>query len=100
MLRRAGITGFVQNAVITLPDGSTRVIDFYWPGLRACLEIDSVEWHFSQADWKATLDRHRLLTTAGFSVVHLPPSALDNEPKFIADVRSWLSARAAELQDT
>lgn len=98
ILRRAGLTGFVQNAVVRLPDGSTRVIDFYWPELRACLEIDSVEYHFSQPEWKATLDRHRMLTTAGYSVIHVPPSALRDEPKFADDVRAWLAGRAAEFK--
>jgi hypothetical protein len=97
ILRGAGITGFVQNAVVRLPNGSTRVVDFYWPDLRACLEIDSVEWHFNQRDWKATLDRHLALSQGGLSVVHLPPSALTDAGKFVADVRAWLSARAAEL---
>ena len=49
ILHSAGIRGFVQNAEIRLPDGSTRMIDFYWPGLRACLEIASVEFHFDRA---------------------------------------------------
>jgi hypothetical protein len=97
ILRRGGITGFVQNAELRLPDGTTRRIDFYWPALRACLEIDSVEWHFDQPAWTSTLDRHLDLTKFGLSVVHRPPSALDDELQFLRDVRAWLAARAAEL---
>jgi hypothetical protein len=97
ILRRAGITGFVHNASIRLRDGSTRVVDFYWPVLRACLEIDSVEYHFGQAEWKRTLDRHLALTTAGLSVIHRPPSALHDEGRFVAEVVAWLTSRAAEL---
>lgn len=98
ILRRAGITGFVQNAIVQLPDGSTRVLDFYWPTLRACLEIDSVEFHFDRADWSGTWDRHLDLSTFGYSVIHRPPSALRDEKKFARDVRAWLAGREADLR--
>lgn len=98
ILRRAGISDFVQNAVIALPNGSTRRVDFYWSKLRACLEIDSVEWHYDRADWTATWDRHLELTKFGYSVVHRPPSALRDRAGFVKDVREWLGGRTAELQ--
>jgi hypothetical protein len=98
ILRRAGVRDFVQNAEIQLPDRSTRRIDFYWPRLRACLEIDSVEWHFDRADWTSTWDRHLDLTKFGYSVIHRPPSALRDRARFVTDVREWLAGRAADLQ--
>jgi hypothetical protein len=98
ILRRAGITGFVQNAVLPLPDGSTRRVDFYWPELRACLEIDSVEWHFDRDDWTTTWDRHIDLSKFGYSVIHRPPSALRDRAGFARDVREWLAGRAADLR--
>jgi hypothetical protein len=97
VLRRAGITGFVQNATLALPDGTTRVVDFYWPRLRACLEIDSVEWHFDRADWTGTWDRHLDLSKFGYSVIHRPPSALRDKARFAQDVRDWLAGREADL---
>jgi hypothetical protein len=98
ILRRAGVSGFVQNAGIRLPDGRARYVDFFWPQLRACLEIDSVEWHFGQREWADTWDRHLELTKMGYSVIHRPPSALDDEERFVRDVLEWLAARAAELR--
>ncbi|MGI8677872.1 MAG: hypothetical protein ACR2LX_04130 [Jatrophihabitans sp.] len=98
ILRRAGLTGFVQNAELVLPDRSRRVVDFYWPELRACLEIDSVEWHFDRRDWAGTWDRHLALTKFGYSVIHRPPSALDSEARFVRDVREWLVGRKADLR--
>ena len=97
ILRRAGITGFVQNGEISLPDGSIRLVDFYWPELRACLEIDSVDYHFDRADWARTWDRHLDLTKLGLSVIHRPPSALRDKRRFVSDVREWLAARRLEL---
>jgi hypothetical protein len=98
ILRRAGITGFVQNAQITLPDGSVRRLDFYWAELRAALEIDSLEWHFGAAEWAATWDRHLQLASAGIAAIHRPPSALADPARFATEVRAWLAARKAELR--
>lgn len=90
ILRAAGVTGFVQNARVDLPNGLWRLVDFYWPALRACLEIDSVEFHSARDDWARTWDRHLELTTAGHSVIHRPPSALAHPERFVADIRAWL----------
>jgi hypothetical protein len=97
ILRAAGITGFIQNARLTLPDGTVRYVDFYWPKLRACLEIDSVEYHFDRNDWVGTWDRHLDLTKCGYSVIHRPPSALRRPARFVSDVESWLAGREADL---
>jgi hypothetical protein len=98
ILREAGITGFVQNAELRLPNGRVRVVDFYWPALRACLEIDSVEYHFRREDWSGTWDRHLDLSTFGFSVIHRPPSALRDKSRFARDVAAWLAGREADLR--
>lgn len=98
IMLRAGINGFTANATLHLPDGSFRVVDFYWKRLRACLEIDSVEWHSQPEDWSGTWDRHLDLSKFGYSVIHRPPSALADEAKFAQDVREWLAGREAELR--
>jgi hypothetical protein len=98
ILRRAGIGGFEQNARIDLPGGGHRYLDFYWPALRAALEIDSVEYHFARAQYVATLDRHLQLTALGISVIHRPPSALRDEAGFARDIRVWLAGREADLR--
>jgi hypothetical protein len=98
LLRRSGITGFMQNAKLRLPDGSFRRVDFYWPKLRACLEIDSFEYHFEADDWRGTWDRHLDLSKFGYSVIHRPPSALLDEAGFVRDVAAWLAGREADLR--
>lgn len=97
-LRRAGIGGFEQNVTLDLASGVRWIADFYWPKLRAILEIDSVEYHFRGADWTRTLDRDLSLTSHGYSVIHRPPSALRNERRFVADIQAWLAGREAELR--
>ncbi len=86
---------FEQNAVIVLA-GRRYCPDFLWRRLRAILEIDSFEHHFQRADWQRTLDRHFALETAGYTVIHVPPSALDDGARFVDRVRVWLQARSRD----
>ena len=97
ILRSAGLGGFVQNERILLPNGRYYEADFLWPELRAVLEIDSREFHFEPAAWGGTMDRHLAITTAGYSLVHRPPSALKNEARFVDEIGRWLVGRRAEL---
>ena len=98
LLRRAGVPPFEQNVRIELPGGGYLVADFLWRELRAILEIDSVENHFDPADWEATMDRHLVLETLGYSVAHRRPSAIRNYPqRFIRDIAAWLASRAERI---
>jgi len=98
LLRRAGITDFVQNVVLDVAPGVRWIADLYWERLRAILEIDSVQYHFGGADWTRTMDRDLSLTTHGYSVIHRPPSALRDGTCFVAEVRAWLRGRELELR--
>lgn len=99
VLRDGGLWPFEVNAPIR--DSSGRVVyvaDFLWPTLRAIVEIDSREFHFSEDDWKRTVRRHNDLTYLGYAVAHYPPSAVrDSGAGWAADVRRWLEHRATEL---
>ena len=96
LLRAAGLVGFEQNVPLTA-GGRRYVADFLWRQLRAVLEIDSEEHHHAPADWRATMDRHAALETAGFSVVHQPPAALRSPDRFTETIRAWLTARRIDL---
>ena len=94
LLRRAGVPPFEQNARIDLPGGGYYVADFLWRDLWAVLEIDSAEHHLDPADWSATMDRHLVLETIGYSVAHRPPSAVHAYPnRFVGEVTAWLAGR-------
>lgn len=98
LMRAAGITGFKPNAAIRLPEGRELIVDFLWRRLRAVLEIDSAEYHEAPADDDYTSDRHLLLETAGFSVIHRKPRMIATRPKHFTDgIAAWLAARAVEL---
>ena len=62
------------------------------------LEIDSAEYHEARADDEYTSDRHLLLETAGYSVVHRKPRIVATRPKGFTDgIAAWLSGRTLEL---
>ena len=98
LLRRAGIAGFTANAWIRLLDGTWRRVDFYWPRLRAALEMDGKQWHLGPESWEKSLIRDVELGKVGIHGVHLPPSVLRNESRFVTDIREWLAGREADLR--
>jgi very-short-patch-repair endonuclease len=98
LLRRAGLGPFVQNARIALPGNVVLTVDVLWPHLRAVLEIDSDEFHDLPPDADRTDERHLLLTTHGYTVVHRRPAFIYRRPEaFTRGIATWLAARAREL---
>ena len=97
-LRKAELPDFELNVPLVNSSGrAVAVADVLWRELRAVLEIDSREFHFSERDWKKTMARHNLLTAAGMTVVHYPPSRIIRDDSWLAEVRAWLHGRAAAL---
>ena len=69
--------------------------DAVWIDLGVVLEIDSLEWHLSPADYQRTQARHRRMTATGLLVVHVTPGTVRRDPAaFIADLRATLEAAA------
>jgi very-short-patch-repair endonuclease len=98
LMRRAGLPRFEQNAVIELRNGRRLTVDFLWRELRAVPEIDSDAHHSLAGDADWTSDRHLLLATDGYSVIHRTPRYVIKRPAtFIDGVGQWLAARAREL---
>ena len=95
----ARIPAFELNVPIIDATGRVRwVVDQLWRDLRAGIEIDSREHHFSDEDWQRTLARHNELTRGGLALLHYPPASITRGGStFVPDVTDWLDARAAEL---
>ncbi|MGH8962573.1 MAG: hypothetical protein ACRDWT_15530 [Jatrophihabitantaceae bacterium] len=72
------------------------VVDVLWRELRAVLEINSREYHLSEREWKATMDRHNELTRYGLAITHYPPSTVGKRG-WSGEVADWLRERASEL---
>jgi hypothetical protein len=98
-MTRARIPAFELNVPII--DAAGRVIaiaDVLWRSLRAILEIDSREYHLSEADWKGTMRRHNLLTRLSFALTHVAPSDVTGRGEgWLGELGCWLSGRSLEL---
>ena len=90
---------FELNVPVVNEDGRVLyVLDEFWRDLRAAVEIDSREHHFSADDWEHTLKRHNTLTRHGLALLHYPPRLVTcRGSTFTDDVRAWLVQRSAEV---
>lgn len=93
------VPAFELNVPVIDASGRVRfVLDECWRALRAAVEIDSREYHSSDADWERTLARHNDLTRAGLALLHVSPASVTRPGStFVPDVAEWLQARAIEL---
>lgn len=99
LLRAVNVPAFVVNAPIRDAHGRLLYrVDILWPELRAIVEIDSREFHFTEADWKATMHRHNVLTGMGFAVRHYAPSMIRVAGLgWAQEVADWLHVLAKSL---
>jgi hypothetical protein len=96
-LRRADVPPFELNVAVLDSRGRIiAVVDVLWRALRAVLEVDSRQFHFSQTDWHRTSDRHNRLTAGGLAVQHYPPARFVFGGSWLGEVITWLRARARE----
>jgi very-short-patch-repair endonuclease len=55
------------------------------------VEVDSREFHLLPEGWEQTMRRHRRMSAAGLSVLHLSPRQLQTEPRqVLADIAAAL----------
>ena len=72
------------------------VLDALWRELRAGLEIDSREYHFSEEDWDATMARHNILARCGLELTHYSPRRARGA-QFPLEVGQWLKSRSTAI---
>jgi hypothetical protein len=99
-LARGPVPPFELNVPIVDERGRLLyVVDLLWRELRAAVEVDSREYHFSVEDWEATLERHNQLTRYGLAITHYAPRRISRRGStFVGDVSDWLRRRAVELR--
>lgn len=95
--RRTGLPEMVFNReicdangkFIAMPDGWIDSVAFAW-------DIDSLDWHLSPGDYRATVDRRTRMQNAGIIVLPTVPSALRAEPeRVISDLRAHFALAAS-----
>jgi hypothetical protein len=67
--------------------------DAWWPDHGLAVEVDSKQWHLSPANWERTMARHRRMSAAGITVLHVSPRQLREQPaQVLADIAATLRA--------
>ena len=67
--------------------------DAWWPQAAVAVEVDSREFHLLPEDWEQTMRRHRRMSAAGLSVLHVSPRQLRTESRqVLADIAAALHA--------
>jgi hypothetical protein len=67
--------------------------DAWWPQAAVAVEVDSREFHLLPEDWEQTMRRHRRMSAAGLSVLHVSPRQLRTESRqVLADIAAALRA--------
>jgi very-short-patch-repair endonuclease len=70
-------------------------VDCHWPASREIVELDGWQGHGSRSSFRSDRRRDRVLRGAGYSVIRITWSQLDDEPEAIAaDLRRLLGGAA------
>ncbi|WP_194899538.1 DUF559 domain-containing protein [Catenulispora pinisilvae] len=59
------------------------VPDALWAIRCVIAEVDSRDYHLSPEDWKQTQERHAMLITLGFAVLHFAPTRIKADPEAV-----------------
>jgi hypothetical protein len=98
-LRRAGSPTFEQNISIRSRTGALLgIVDVWWEGRAAAMQVHGAEHHASAAAWSETLDRVALLGRHGIAVHQVTAvSVLRDAASVAADALRWLGAQRPPL---
>jgi very-short-patch-repair endonuclease len=100
LMELALFTGRVpqRQMKLTLPDGQRIRLDFAWPDLRFCLEVDSYEHHGLRNQFHKDRARDRGLMALGWVVQRYTwPEIFDDSRRVIHELSESLERRAAEM---
>ena len=91
LIRTARLPTPLFNASLYIGDTFIVRPDAWWPDAAVAVEVDSKEFHLLPEDWEQTMRRHRRMTAAGLSVLHLSPRQLRAEPRqVLSDIAAAL----------
>jgi hypothetical protein len=91
LIQRSGLPQPVYNPSLYIGSVFLAKPDVWWEALGVAVEVDSREYHFDEADWEATMQRHARMTAAGIRVLHFTPRQIRTEPaQVIAIIRDTL----------
>lgn len=81
LIRKAGLPMPMFNPRLYLYDGTfIAQPDAWWPEAGVAIEVDSKRWHFQDAHWEHTMDRHSDLGQYSIVTLHFTPHKIRTEP--------------------
>jgi hypothetical protein len=86
LVRRSGLPTPLYNPSLYIGGVFLAKPDAWWEAVGVAAEVDSREYHFSEADWERTMQRHTRMTAAGIRVLHFTPKRIRTEPDQIAAI--------------
>jgi hypothetical protein len=95
LIRAAGLPMPFYNPELYVNGKFLAKPDAWWPQAGLAVEVDSMRWHLSAADWERTMLRHRRMAAAGIRVLHISPHQLHTEPReILQDIAAALEVGA------
>jgi hypothetical protein len=84
LIGKAGLPMPLFNPRLYLLDGTfIAQPDAWWPEASVAIEVDSKRWHFQEATWERTMDRHSDLGQYSIVTLHFTPHKIRTEPAFV-----------------
>lgn len=98
ILQEMGVTGWVTQHEITLPDGSRAVIDIAFPERLIAIEVDGRAFHTDAARFERDRRRQNMLVQYGWTVLRFTWTDVAERPRSVAErIRATL-ARGSSFQ--
>ena len=96
LLRRAGVTGWVANFLVLTADGVAKAeLDFAFPDLRICIEVDGRAAHSGGRAFDRDRRRQNDLSLDGWLVLRFTWHQIVNEPEWvIGQIRLAIATRS------
>ena len=80
LLDRSGLPRPVYNPSLYIGSVFLAKPDAWWEAFGVAAEVDSRQYHFDEADWETTMQRHDRMTAAGIKVLHFTPRRIRAQP--------------------
>jgi hypothetical protein len=80
LLDRSGLPQPVYNPSLYIGSVFLAKPDAWWEAFGVAAEVDSRQYHFDEADWETTMQRHDRMTAAGIKVLHFTPRRIRTQP--------------------
>ena len=97
LLRQARITGWISNYPVLGDDGYiVAVLDFAWPELKVCIEVDGRAFHSGRAEFEHDRARQNALLLAGWMVLRFTWQQITEHPAWVVEqIRAAIALRSA-----